>query len=254
VAAGHHHWQLADGTPVEILNIIDDHSRLLTAASARPTFKAADVVTVFRCAAAAWGLPASMLSDNGAVFTGKPRGRGMVALEIELAALHISFRHSRAYHPQTCGKVERFHQTLKKWLARQPAARDIAALQDQLDAFARYYNTIRPHRALGRRTPATAFAARPKAGPAGLTAAAHYRIRHDRVDDSGVITIRYNSKLHHIGLGRAHAGTRVLALIADLDIRVINRNTGELLRALTLDPAKDYQPQPRKENDVSGHL
>jgi len=70
-----------------------------------------------------------MLSDNGAVFTGKPRGRGRVALEIELAALHISFRHSRAYHPQTCGKVERFHQTLKKWLARQPPAATLATLQ-----------------------------------------------------------------------------------------------------------------------------
>jgi transposase InsO family protein len=248
------HWQLADGTPAEILNIIDDHSRLVTASAARLTFKAADVVTVFRQAAARWGLPASMLSDNGAVFTGKPRGGGMVALEIELAALHISFRHSRAYHPQTCGKVERFHQTLKKWLARQPPARDIAGLQRQLDAFARYYNTIRPHRALARRTPATAHAARPPAGPAGLTAAAHYRIRHDRIDDSGVITIRYNSRLHHIGIGRAHARTRVLALIADLDIRVINRDTGQLLRALTLNPAKDYQPQPRKGNDVPRHL
>jgi len=248
------HWQLADGTPAEILNILDDHSRLVTASAARLTFKAADVVTVFRSAAASWGLPATMLSDNGAVFTGRPRGRGMVALEIELAALHISFRHSRAYHPQTCGKVERYHQTLKKWLARQPPPATIAQLQALLDTFTRYYNTIRPHRALSRRTPATAWSARPKAAPAGLTAAAHYRIRHDRIDDSGVITIRYNSRLHHIGIGRAHARTRVLALIADLDIRVINRETGQLLRALTLDPAKDYQPQPRKQNNVSGHL
>jgi transposase InsO family protein len=248
------HWQLAGGAGAEILNIIDDHSRLITGSAARSTFKAADVVTVFRDAAASHGLPASMLSDNGAVFTGKPRGHGRVALEIELAALHISFRHSRAYHPQTCGKVERYHQTLKKWLARQPPAATITGLQAQLDWFTRYYNTTRPHRALGRRTPATAWAARPPAGPGGLAAATHYRIRHDRVDDTGVITIRYNSRLHHIGLGRAHARTRVLALIADLDIRVINRDTGELLRALTLNPAKDYQPQPAKENDVPRHL
>jgi transposase InsO family protein len=248
------HWQLAGGTGAEILNIIDDHSRLLTASAARLVFKAADVVTVFRQAASQHGLPASMLSDNGAVFTGRPRGHGKVALEIELAALHITFRHSRAYHPQTCGKVERFHQTLKKWLARQPPAQTIAGLQAQLDWFTSYYNNQRPHRAAGRRTPATAFAARPTAGPAGLTPAAHYRIRHDRIDDSGVITIRYNSRLHHIGIDRAHARTRVLALIADLDIRVINRDTGELLRALTLNPAKDYQPQPRKENDVPRHL
>jgi transposase InsO family protein len=248
------HWQLADGSPAEILNIIDDHSRLLTASAARLTFKAADVVTVFRAAAAAHGLPASMLSDNGAVFTGKPRGHGKVALEIELAALHITFRHSRAYHPQTCGKVERYHQTLKKWLGRQPPAATLAGLQAQLDWFIGYYNTQRPHRALGRRTPAAAYAARPKAAPAGLTPAAHYRIRHDRVDDTGVITIRYSSRLHHIGLGRAHARTHILALIADLDIRVINRDTGKLIRALTLNPAKDYQPQPRTENDVPRHL
>jgi transposase InsO family protein len=240
------HWQLASGAPAEILNIIDDHSRLLTASAARLTFRAADVVAVFRQAASQHGLPASMLSDNGAVFTGRPRGHGRVALEIELAALHISFRHSRAYHPQTCGKVERFHQTLKKWLARQPPAATLVGLQAQLDWFTSYYNHQRPHRAVGRRTPAAAFAARPKAGPAGLTPAAHYRIRHDRVDDTGVITIRYNSQLHHIGLGRAHARTRVLALIADLDIRVINHDTGELIRTLTLNPARDYQPQPRK--------
>jgi transposase InsO family protein len=116
------HWPLAAGTGTEILNIIDDHSRLITASVAREVFKAADVVTAFRHAAARHGLPASMLSDNGAVFTGTPRGHGKVALEIELAALGIAFRHSRAYHPQTCGKVERYHQTLKKWLARQPPA------------------------------------------------------------------------------------------------------------------------------------
>jgi transposase InsO family protein len=248
------HWQLADGTVVEILNVIDDHSRLITASAARLTFKAADVVTVFRAAAAAHGLPASMLSDNGAVFTGTPRGHGRVALEIELAALHISFRHSRAYHPQTCGKIERYHQTLKKWLARQPPAATLAIVQTQLDWFTSYYNNQRPHRALGRATPATAFAARPAAAPAGLTPAAHYRIRHDRIDDTGVITIRYNSRLYHIGIGRRHARTHVLALIADLNIRVINRDTGKLLRQLTLDPARDYQPQTPKRDDVPRHM
>jgi len=239
------HWQLAAGASAEILNILDDHSRLITGSAARPVFKAADVVTAFRHAAARHGLPASMLSDNGAVFTGTPRGHGKVALEIELAALGIAFTHSRAYHPQTCGKVERYHQTLKKWLARQPPAADIPALQAQLDWFTSYYNTRRPHRALNRATPASAYHARPKAGPGGLAPAAHYRIRADTIDDSGVITIRYNSRLHHIGIGRRHARTPVLALIADLDIRIINRDTGELLRALTLDPAKDYQRQPR---------
>ena len=238
------HWQLVDDTDVEILNIVDDHSRLLVASEARLVFKAADVVTTFHSAAVIHGLPESVLSDNGAIFTGNSRGAGRVALEIELAALHIVFRHSRPYHPQTCGKVERFHQTLKKWLAKQPRCKTVTALQAQLDWFANYYNTIRPHRSLGRRTPAVAFAARPKAGPpsSGPTIPDHFRVRHDKIDPSGVITLRHNSRLHHIGLGRRHAGQRVLVLVHDLEIRVLTAD-GELLRALTLDPTRDYQRQ-----------
>lgn len=116
------HWAWADRSGVEILNIIDDHSRVAVASVARRSFKAGDVVACFSRAAARYGLPAQMLSDNAAVFTGIPRGGGRVALELELASLGISFRHSRPYHPQTCWKVERFHQTLKRWLARQPPA------------------------------------------------------------------------------------------------------------------------------------
>jgi transposase InsO family protein len=238
------HWPLGDGTDVEILNVIDDHSRLVVASHARIVFKAADVVTTFRHATNNYGLPASVLTDNGAIFTGAYRGAGRVALEIELAALHISFRHSRPYHPQTCGKIERFHQTEKKWLAKQPAANSITELQTQLDTFADYYNTRRPHRSLNRATPATAFAARPKATPnqSGPTIADHYRVRHDTIDTNGTITIRYQSRLHHIGIGRRHADQNVLVLVHDLEIRVVTTD-GELLRELTLNPHRDYQPQ-----------
>jgi transposase InsO family protein len=239
------HWALADGTDVEILNQIDDHSRLVVGSHARRVFKAADVVDCFRQATTRYGLPAQMLSDNGAVFTGVPRRAGRVAFELELAALGISFRHSRPYHPQTCGKVERFHQTLKRWLARQHQPHTLRALQAQLDTFVEYYNTRRPHRALHRHTPADAFAARPKATPTGAPIVdGHYRIRRDRIDPTGVITMRHNSKLHHIGLGRRHAGTRVLVLVHDLHIRVLN-DTGELIRELTLDPSRDYQRQTK---------
>jgi transposase InsO family protein len=239
------HWALASGAGVEILNVVDDHSRLLVDSTAKVTFKADDVVACFRDATARHGLPASLLSDNGAVFTGSYRGGGRVALEVELASLGISFRHSRPYHPQTCGKVERLHQTMKRWLTRQDPARTLRALQAQLDTFRASYNTDRPHRALARRTPTEAFDARPKAHPTGQPVPdGHYRVRHDRIDTSGVITLRHNSKLHHIGLGRRHAGTRVLVLVHDLHVRVID-DTGQLLRQLTLDPTRDYQPQPR---------
>ncbi len=236
------HWALAGGTGVDILNVIDDHSRLLVASDSRATTKAADVVATFRKAAAYHGFPASMLTDNGAVFTAAHRGGGRCAIELELAVLGIAYRHSTPYHPQTCGKVERFHQTLKRWLAKQPEPGTVRDLQAQLDWFRHYYNTRRPHRALGRRTPIVAFEARPKAVPTGQRFPSHYRIRYDRIDPSGVITLRYNSRLHHIGLGRRFAGVRVVVLTADLEIRVLTEG-GEVLRELKLDPTRDYQRQ-----------
>jgi transposase InsO family protein len=237
------HWRLADGTEVGILNIIDDHSRLCLGSDARRNTTGPDVVASFGKAFAQWGIPAGVLTDNGAVFTAKQRGEGRVALEVELGVLGVKFDHSRPYHPQTCGKVERFHQTQKKWLAAQPRAATLGGLQRQLDRFAAYYNTIRPHRALQRRTPAQAFAARPKAIPTGIKIPAHYRVRNDTIDSGGTVTVRHNSRLHHIGLGAARRGTRVTLLIDNLHIRVIGRDTGQLIRELTLDPTRDYQPR-----------
>ncbi|MFC0681658.1 integrase core domain-containing protein [Lysobacter korlensis] len=92
-------------------------------------------------------------------------------------------------HPQTQGKVERLQQTLKRWLAAQAPALTVEALQTQLDIFQTYYNEQRPHRSLQRRTPAEAYTARSKAGPAG-TVGGHWRIREDRIDDSGVPTTK----------------------------------------------------------------
>lgn len=118
----------------------------------------------------------------------------------------------------------------------------LSELQEQLDAFARYYNTTRPHRALGGRTPLQAYRARVKARPAAAPSAdAHFRVREDRVDDSGTVTLRHDSRLHHIGIGRAHKGRAIKLLVADRDIRVLDARTGELIRWLTLDPSRDYQ-------------
>jgi transposase InsO family protein len=239
------HWRLADGTSVEIHNLLDDHSRLALRSKARITTTGPDVLADFRAAFRRHGIPRSVLTDNGAIYTGKPRRGGRVAIEIELDLLGVRLHHSRPYHPQTQGKVERFHQTMKKWLAAQPPARTIVLLQRQLDRFVRYYNTVRPHRALDRHTPAQAYTARTKATPAKPSIGVHHRVRRDKVDTGGVITIRYDSQLRHIGLGRQHAGTRVLALIADRYIRIVNAQTGQLLRELTLDPTRDYQPRNR---------
>lgn len=239
------HWTLADGTDVEILNIIDDHSRLLVASRAFATTKAADVVETFHHGASELGVPASMLTDNGAIFTAEARN-GTCAVELELLSLGVDYKHSRPYHPQTCGKVERFHQTLKKWLAKKRRVSSITALQAQLDRFRTYYNTVRPHRALGRRTPAQAFAARTKATPRrpGITVPAQHRVRRDRIDKTGKVTLRYRSRLLHLGIGRRYAGTRVMLLVADRDVRVIN-DDGEPLAEFTINPTKTYQTQNR---------
>jgi transposase InsO family protein len=233
-------WQLASGQDVEILNVLDDHSRLFLGSDAYLSVKAADVVSSFHKAAELHGLPASLLTDNGAVFTGSYRG-GKVLLQYELERLGVEFKNSRPYHPQTCGKVERLHQTLKRHLAKQPPAQTLRALQRQLDAFAHYYNHIRPHRAIGRRTPLQAYSARLKARPTGASATTYFRVRRDKVDKSGKISLRYDSRLYKIGVGRAHKGRSVKLLIADHSIRVIDLQ-GELIRELTLDPNRNYQP------------
>jgi transposase InsO family protein len=234
------HWRLADGSDVEILNYLDDHSRFLVASVAFRTVKGADVVQIFDDAAHAHGFPASLLTDNGAVFTGASR-KGKVLLESTLDDLGIVFKHSTPYHPQTCGKVERFHQTLKRYLAKQAPAETLAQLQLQLDTFRAYYNHHRPHRALGGRTPLLAFTARLKAHPADPQPATDFRVRTDKTDLKGTVTLRYLSRLRHIPLGSAHRHQPVTLLVAGRHVRVVAED-GSLLRELTLDPHRDYQP------------
>ena len=165
--------------------------------------------------------------------------------EAQLRAWNIVQKNSRPNHPTTCGKAERFQQTMKKWLRAQPdQPATIAELQALLDRFADEYNHRRPHRSLPHRaTPATLYDSMPKALPGPTTdPETHDRVRHDRVDKAGSVTLRHNSRLHHIGIGRTHAGTCVILLIQDLQIRVVHAATGELLRELILDPNRDYQP------------
>jgi transposase InsO family protein len=234
---------LRDGTKVEILNFLDDFSRVCVASKVLKTTHSPDVVQTLYDAGRAWGLPASLLTDNGCIYTAAYRG-GYSALESELFSLGITHKHSRPYHPQTCGKVERFHQTLKLFLSKQERARSIAELQAQVDRFVAYYNDVRPHRAKNRMTPKAAFESRARARPRArtITDGKELRVRHDRVDNDGSVTIRYRSKLHHIGIGRALKGRRVILLVAGRHIRVVGEE-GELLRELILDPSRDYQPR-----------
>ena len=194
--------------------------------------------------------PASTLTDNGMVFTTRLSGGkgGRNAFEAELRRLGITQKNSRPNHPTTCGKVERFHQTLKRWLTAQADRPEtIATLQVLLDVFVVHYNHERPHRSLPERcTPADAYHRRPKATAGDRGNDAHDRVRHDLVDKNGKITLRVDGRMHHIGLGAEHRGTRVIILSHDLDVRVIDKATGELIRKLTIDPTKNYQPLGRK--------
>jgi len=237
------HWRLAGDTEVEIVNVIDDHSRVAVGSRVLHLATAAKALEVFLEAGRRWGLPSALLTDNGCVYTTWHRG-GPNVMQTELLALGIDFRHSRPYHPQTCGKVERFHQTMKAFLAKQPKAASIAELQGQVDRFVAYYNEVRPHRARGRMTPRCAFEARDKARPSGpkIQIGAGVRVRKDRIDKNGKVTLRHRTRLHHIGIGHTHKGTRVIMLVDGLDVRVLSED-GELLRHLTLDPTRDYQPQ-----------
>jgi transposase InsO family protein len=249
------HYRLTrpDGTPgadVEILCFLDDHSRYAISITCHQPVTGPVVVAAFRQAVADQGIPASVLSDNGMVFTtrfaGGRAGRDTInGFQAELRDLGVAQKHSKPNHPTTCGKVERFHQTLKKWLRAQPQQpTTIAELQALCDHFIAYYNTQRPHRSLNRRTPLAAYQARPKATPVGSTQPEpQARVRRDVVDSDGKLTLRHNGRLHHIGVGRTHARTPILMLINDLDIRIIQAHTGELIRDLILNPAIDYQPQ-----------
>ncbi|MEU4289922.1 integrase core domain-containing protein [Kribbella sp. NPDC026596] len=245
---------------MEIITWLDDHSRYALAVTAHTRITGAIVLTTFRETVAQYGVPVSTLTDNGMVYTTRLSGGkgGRNGLETELRKLNVTQKNSRPNHPTTCGKVERFQQTLKKWLRAQPVQpATLTELQGMLDAFMQYYNQHRPHRSLPHScTPAVAYTDRPKATPTtDRSTDTHNRVRTDRVDDAGSVTLRMNGRLHHIGLGRTHARTPVMMLVQDLQITVINAATGELIRQLTLDPTRDYQarglppgPRPKTHN------
>jgi transposase InsO family protein len=247
------HYRLTrpNGTPgadVEILTFLDDHSRYALSITCYQPVTGPAVLAAFRQTVADQGIPISVLSDNGMVFTtrfsGGRAGRDTLnGFQSELRRLGVIEKHSRPNHPTTCGKVERFQQTLKKWLRAQPQQpQTVAELQALCDTFVAYYNSGRPHRSLDRRTPAAAYQARPKATPAASTPAEpQARVRRDIIDSDGKLTLRHNGRLHHIGMSRTHARTPVLMLINGCDIRIIHATTGEMLRELHLNPAVDYQ-------------
>ncbi|MCU1602616.1 MAG: transposase [Frankiales bacterium] len=238
------------GTDVEILTWLDDCSRYLLSLTAHKPVTGPVVLATFRKAAATHGFPASTLTDNGRVFTtkfagGRAVGNGRNHLEHALREHNITQKNGRPNHPQTQGKVERFQQTLKDWLSKQPQPATLRQLQKLLDEFRDIYNQQRPHKSLPHRaTPATVFTTLPKATPStDRSRDTHDRVRHDKVDKAGSVTLRVAGQLRHIGVGRTYARTGVILLVQDLHVTVVHAITGEILRDLIIDPRKDYQPR-----------
>jgi hypothetical protein len=240
------HWRLADQTDVEVLNWLDDHSRYLLSCTAHEPVTGDDVVTVFLGVVEEYGSPASTPTDNGRVYTAR-FGGARNAFEYLLPLLGVRQKNGSPGQPQTQGKTERFHQTLQRWLTARPAAASLAELQRQLDQFRAHYNEQRPHRALHRRTPGEAYRATPKALPASNGhAPGHYRLRYDRLDSKGRMTLRRAGRMHHLGIGATHARKRVLAFADDDQITVAELTTGEVLSVHLIEPEKTYwRNQPR---------
>lgn len=229
-------YVLATGETVMVLQLTDDCSRTDLALQAAVSENGSDIWATFCLAVERYGLPAQLLTDNGAGFSGKRRG-WISVFERNLADLGVHAISSRISHPQTCGKNERAHQRTQKWLRRRPAARDIAELQKLLDQYRDGYNNRR-NRVLGKLTPHQRFDLGPLATVPDLPPAITTLTRH-LVTATGSIGL--DGLL--IGLGRRHAGQRVTVFRTGALVAVFEGH--ELVRSLTLDYNRRYQPQDR---------
>ena len=229
------------GTKVVIFQVIDDHSRFEVADLAWPAEDTIGAWTAFsRAVATGYGPPVMVLSDNGTAFTGKHMGK-IVRFEKNLAALGVRLINSRPYHPQTCGKNERAHRTLRHWLSLHTPT-SLPALQTLLDTYRPLFNN-RPHQALNGKTPTEQrLSGRRRAPhqptpitlPAPTVASAH------TVDARG--TIHRNH--HTIRVGSAYIGQPVTAYTTGTHMMIFYKD--HLIIDLTLDPTRTYQPNGRK--------
>jgi len=233
------HWRLADGSDVEIINWLDDHSRLLLHCSVYKSITGKIVINTFNECRKSYGTPFSTLTDNGNVYTAR-FVKGKNGFEYLLSELDIVQKNGSPAHPQTQGKIERFHQTLKKWLIEQEAAKNLKELQRQLDEFRAIYNTQRPHKALEMRTPQSSYEATVKATPKEAKDKEHYRLRHDNVDQFGKISLRRAGKMHHLGVGIDHNFKKVFVVVDHYKVSVVEKTTGEILSKHFIEPSRIY--------------
>jgi transposase InsO family protein len=239
---------LADESEVWVMDILDDHARFCLAARvhAGPTTVAA--LESFEWAIKRYGLPTQVLSDNGTCFTGRLVG-GEVEFERRLHGLGIATIHSRPYHPQTCGKLERFHRTMKEWLAEQPRATTIEELQELLDRFRSFYNEARPHQGIDDDTPAERYGT--------VTAADDVELggTPPRVSYPPRSILRKVSRCGNLSFRNYQIQVGSEWNFCTLRISVISGVVHiyygeELVRALQLDPSQSYYPIGRGRDRI----
>lgn len=231
--------QLADSSAAVVFHLLDDCSRksLGSVAAASETGEAAQ-----RCvnqAIATFGVPAMFLSDNGAAFSAKCRG-GEADLERLLRLLGVRVVTSSPYHPQTCGKNERLHQTFKKWSAKQVTPHTVDQLQALAVLFDDQYNTERPHTALNGATPEEIWASRPRCPQPATPATASSRITKSTVSSRGTVAIGHR---YEVQIGREWAGATVTTITTGDHVRIIHKR--QHVRDLEIDPSRRYQPLGR---------
>jgi transposase InsO family protein len=239
-------WMIATGL-AKIFSIVDDHSRVGCESRAVAEATGEEAWITFCAAVQEWGLPAAVLSDNGLCFSGRLRGFE-VLFEARLRDAGIRPITGRPYHPQTTGKIERFQQTLKKWLRRYDdrhgLARDLAELQARVDTFRRYYNEQRPHQGIGRVTPLSRWQAAAPALPADTPLphpepASRPEPRQVTVNSAGVALVDGL----RIGVGSEWAGLDVTVIVDQTHATVFC--DGLLVRHVRLDRSRRYQPTGR---------
>jgi hypothetical protein len=227
---------LAQGQVVMVLQIIDDCSRLDLALRAARSENARDVWAAFLYASQRHGLPARFLTDNGGAFSGRRRG-WTSRLEENLHALGVHTLTSSVRHPQTCGKNERAHATVLKWLAKQPTPQTLEDLQGLLDTYQHHYNHHRRKTHLAGMTPAERYALGPHDGPGTSPTPWPVTIKTATVSTSGCIGI----DKHLLGIGRRWAATPVTVIQRHHDIAVFATN--QLIAQFTLNRRRRYQPK-----------
>jgi transposase InsO family protein len=161
------HFPAVDGTRCHPLTVLDDHSRFALVLKACADEREQTVRAVLTEAFRRYGLPAAMLMDNGSPW-GSAGAQPFTAFSLWLIRLGIRVAHGRPYHPQTQGKDERFHRTLKFEVLRHFNFTGLEHCQREFDAFRDRYNLVRPHDALGLATPVSRYRLSPIAFPESL--------------------------------------------------------------------------------------